>query len=75
MSEVAVAPEEQVRRLERLIMQEQARLVREQDENKKLRSKIAKQRNEIARLTQKLEEIYDVRPFQMVYDQTEKGRC
>jgi predicted nuclease with TOPRIM domain len=44
-------------RLERLVMQEQARLAALHEENAKLRSKIAKQRNEIGRLTQVAEKL------------------
>jgi len=42
--------------LERLVMQERAKLAALQEENAKLRSKIAKQRNEIGRLMHKLED-------------------
>jgi predicted nuclease with TOPRIM domain len=44
-------------RLERLVMQEQARLAALHEENAKLRGKIAKQRNEIGRLTQVAEKL------------------
>jgi predicted RNase H-like nuclease (RuvC/YqgF family) len=49
--------QDEIIRLERLVMQERAKLAVLHEENANLRSKIAKQRNEIGRLTHRLEEI------------------
>lgn len=49
----------EIMRLERAVMQEQAKLVLSQQECATLRSKRAKQRNEIARLTQRVEELVE----------------
>ena len=45
-----------VEAFERLVMHERAKLAALREENAKLRSKIAKQRNEIGRLMHKLED-------------------
>lgn len=49
--------QDEIVRLERLVMQERAKLAALHEENAKLRSKIAKQRNEIGRLTQVAEKL------------------
>ena len=46
-----------IRRLQREIMQEQAKRIRVEEQLRKVQSKTATQRNEIARLTQKLEAV------------------
>lgn len=46
-----------IRRLQREIMQEQAKRIRVEEQLRKAQSKAATQRNEIARLTQKLEAV------------------
>lgn len=49
--------QDEIVRLERLVMQERAKLAALHEENAKLRSKIAKQRNEIGRLMQVAEKL------------------
>ncbi len=46
-----------ITRLQREIMQEQAKRIRVEEQLRKVQSKTATQRNEIARLTQKLEAV------------------